>query len=197
MTERRGKAVTGWLLGVLLIAALSHVAVVYAYPRLIMRGAWEAMAEAADPNGLIHAPLPDATSRTVVRPSPDLLYSVCIFDLAAGPWAIGLAVPETYMSVSLYAMNTDNFFTVNDRQIDRESLRLLIVPGAVDEVPAADGTLVVRSPSERGIALVRFFAGRGDQADNIEAARRTLRCGAAAHTAEMSPSPRARRLGGD
>lgn len=187
----------GWLLGVALIAALTHLAAVHAYPRLLMHGAWEAISRSADDTGLVHAPRPDATSRTVVRPSPDLVYSVCLYDLAAGPWSIRLEVPDSYVSVSLYAMNTDNFFTVNDRQATAGTMELLIVSGPVDEYESASGgrPLVVRAPGERGMALVRYFAGSGANAAAIEAARRTLACGPAASRAEMAPSDRARRLG--
>ncbi|WP_405225269.1 DUF1254 domain-containing protein [Lentisalinibacter sediminis] len=201
MSERRkGRSpgrLAAWLLGVALIAAFTHLAAVHVYPRLLMHGAWQAISEVADDTGLLHAPRPDATSRTVVRPSPDLVYSVCLYDLAAGPWSIRLEVPDSYMSVSLYAMNTDNFFTVNDRQAPRGSMELLIVSGPVDEYEAATGgrPLVVRAPGERGMALVRYFAGSGANAAAIEAARRTLACGPGASRAEMAPSDRARRTG--
>lgn len=198
--ELRGRLRGGlpaWLLGVALIAAFTHLAAVHAYPRLLMRGAWEAISRSADDSGLVHAPRPDAAARTVVRPSPDLVYSVCLYDLAAGPWSIRLEVPDSYVSVSLYAMNTDNFFTVNDRQAPGGSMELLIVSGPVDEYEASTGgrPLVVRAPDERGMALVRYFAGSGANAAAIEAARRTLACGPAASRAEMTPSDRARRTG--
>src|SRR6056297_2485823 len=155
MSERRkGRlrgGLRGWLLGVALIAAFTHLAAVHAYPRLLMHGAWEAIARSADDTGLVHAPRPDATSRTVVRPSPDLVYSVCLYDLAAGPWSIRLEVPDSYVSVSLYAMTTDIFFAVNDRQATGGSMELLIVSGPVDEYEPATGgrPLVVRAPGEQ------------------------------------------------
>jgi len=195
MNERRTGTLTGWLLGVMLIAALTHLTVVYAYPRLVMRGAWEALSRVVDDNGLLHAPRPDANSRTVVRPSPDLLYSVCLFDLSAGSWSIRLEVPDTYMSLSLYAMNTDNFFTINDRQTTGGEVEVRIVSGPVDETGAEGQPLVVRAPGERGLALMRYFAGDGADAEAIEAARQTLACGPAVSRAEMAPSDRARHMG--
>lgn len=193
--RRRYPAVVRWLAGVLAVAIVTHVAAIHAYPRLVMGTAWERIAEAADADGLIHAPRPDAEARTVVRPSPDLLYSVCVYDLEDGPWSVRAAIPETYMSVSLYAMNTDNFFTINDQQIDRGRLELLIVDGPVDQVRAPGRPLVVRSPTTRGIALFRYFAGDGvSAAAAIEAARRSLDCGPAHPPSEMSPSSRARSV---
>jgi uncharacterized membrane protein len=196
---RRGRRrFIGWLAGVLAIAAATHVAAIQAYPRLVMGTAWNRLSEAAGPDGLIHAPRPDAASRTVVRPSPDLLYSVCVYDLEAGPWSVKTAIPKTYMSVSLYAMNTDNFFTINDQQIDSGELRFIIVDGPVDDVRTTGRPLIVRSPTTRGIALFRYFAG-GDVSDaaQIDSARRGLECGRAPQPAELGPSPRARSVSGD
>ena len=58
----------------------------------------------------------DENARAIVRPSPDLLYAGCAFDLADGPLRIQATVPrDTYWSLSMFAANTDNFFVVNDR----------------------------------------------------------------------------------
>lgn len=189
MTERRqGKAFLVWLAGTAVVALLVHAAAVWGYPRLAMHKAWESIAAAADVHGLLHAPRPDAGSRTVVRPSPDIVYSVCLYDLDRGQWSLRLRPPGSYVSVSLYAMNTDNFFTVNDSQIQGDQLDLRIVSGAVDDTPAKGRPVVVKAPGRRGIALVRFFAGRGGQAAAIDAARRTLACAPAARGAEMLPA---------
>ncbi len=189
MNERGRRAgPVAWLAGTIVVAILVHAAAVWGYPRLVMRVAWNAMSASADVNGLLHAPRPDASSRTVVRPSPDIVYSVCVYDLDRGQWSIRLRPPDSYVSVSLYAMNTDNFFTVNDSDIQGDTLDLRIVSGALDETPVTGRPVVVKAPGRRGIALVRFFAGRGERAEAIEAARRTLRCAPAARGAEMLPA---------
>ena len=93
-------------------------------------------------------------SREVVRPSPDLLYSACPFDLSRGPLRITAAVPDSYFSISAFADNTDNFFVINDRQIKAARVELTLARQGSDYRGGA-GERVVRSPSDEGILLVR------------------------------------------
>src|SRR5262249_38983893 len=66
----------------LAIALLVHSGTLYALPRLVIRRALSRMGE---PNSIHFASPPTAASRMVVRPSPDLLYASCPFDLSSGP----------------------------------------------------------------------------------------------------------------
>jgi len=71
------------------------------------------------PNTILHAPRPTSRSRGVVRPSPDMLYSICVYDLSAAGGAVRVSthdMPETYWSVSLFDVDTNNFYALNDRQ---------------------------------------------------------------------------------
>jgi uncharacterized membrane protein len=106
-------------LTLLATAILVHLLVVWATPRLIMNRlmtgpAAQAMAMR---NQAAFPPAVDASARRVVMPSPDLLYSVNVFDVSAGPVRVranpGL---PSYWSIALYAANSDNFFVLNDRQ---------------------------------------------------------------------------------
>ena len=69
-----------------------------------------------------------ASSRDIVLPSPDLLYSVCVFDVSQGPVRV-TANPQlkSYWSVALYAANSDNFFVINDRKAGDKPVDLWLV----------------------------------------------------------------------
>src|SRR5262245_60261657 len=64
------------------IELLVHSDKLYALPRLARRRALSRMGES---NSMHFASPPTAASRMVVRPSPDLLYASCPFDLSSGP----------------------------------------------------------------------------------------------------------------
>lgn len=104
----------------------------------------------------------DATARTVVRPSPDLLYTACVFDLSNGPLHITAPVQASYVSVSGFAADTSNFFSLNDSEIAAEAsgqkrINLLLVHEA-DTAESNDlniSTHRVLSPSKRGLILFR------------------------------------------
>jgi uncharacterized membrane protein len=154
-------------LALLAAAALVHLLVVHLLPSFLMGVAMARIAGAAAANVAVFPPRPDATSRGVVRPSPDLLYGVCAFDVREGPLRIRAEVPlDAYWSLSMFAANTDNFFVVNDRQSGGGALVdvVLAQPGAVVDVPP--GAELVEAPSGRGIVLTR----------KLYRARRTLVC---------------------
>jgi uncharacterized membrane protein len=109
-------------------------------------------------NIALPAPPADANTRTVVRLSPDLLYTACVFDLSGGQLHLSAPVPPGYLSISGFAANTDNFFAVNDSdaRVDadgRHRLDLLLTADA--RTPAPPGMRVVVAPSQRGLVLFR------------------------------------------
>jgi uncharacterized membrane protein len=165
-----------WLVFTVAIAAVVHVGLVIATPRVIM---WRTMTTIARVghgyNTIAHARRPTATSRGIVRPSPDLLYSTCVFDLDAAGGALRVharGMPRTYWSVSAFDDDTNNFFVENDRQ----------AKGGVDFIIAAPGhyvdtTLpVVAAPSVRGLVLFRTLINDETRLAEIDQARRGAAC---------------------
>lgn len=138
-------------------AVLSHLGTVLAAPYVLMDGAMTRMLRHAGkaPNQWIHPPRVTEKSRRVVRPSPDLAYSVCVYDLANGPVRVTAAAWDDYMSVSVFAANSDNVFVINDRQAPAGVDLTIVREG---EAPPAGAGLVVASPSDRGIVLQRRVA---------------------------------------
>lgn len=168
----------GWLsflLVVAIVAIAAHVAVVMAMPRVIMNAAMKRLEQssAAAAPGWRHAPRTTPDSRAIVRPSPDLAYSACVYDLNEGPVRITMAPGADYWSLSLYAANSDNFFTRNDRAAPEGVAITLIRRGA--RAPADAGE-IVESPSVRGIAIQRRLAPTAAAFANADAARRGDRC---------------------
>lgn len=109
-------------------------------------------------NVALPAPRADAHARTVVRPSPDLLYTACVFDLGKGPLHITAPVQDGYVSVSGFGADSSNFFAVNDRNTPvaadgRKRFDLLLTNG--EPVTAPEGARVIVSPSTRGLVLFR------------------------------------------
>ncbi len=137
-------------------AVIVHLAVILATPNLIMGVALKRLSFGEQKiNVWSHGPRTSEASRTVVRPSPDLAYSSCVYDLSKGPVRIMAAKAADYMSVSVYAANSDNIFAINDRQAPNGVQLVLVAKGQV--APTGLGT-VVHSPTLRGIVLERRLA---------------------------------------
>lgn len=163
-------------LGLMLaVAILAHVAAMWALPRLVM---WKTMDMLQDlaggkPNAALRPDLPDHTARTVVMPSPDLLYVICVYDLARGPVLLSAdRFPPGYWSLALYDARSDNFLTINDRQQLGRPLALVITETTS---PPGDARFVA-SPSTRGIALFRSLLLDPAERETIDAARATMQC---------------------
>jgi uncharacterized membrane protein len=131
-------------------------------------------------NTMYHAKRPDGDYRGVVRPSPDQLYSACVYDLSAGPVVFeGTAPANSYWSLSFFQHNTDNFFVINDRQIGGQSYRFVLVQAGQDVGKKFVNEKIIRSPSSTGIVLQRVFISSDETAQELDAQRTLSTCAVA------------------
>lgn len=130
-------------------------------------------------NVALPAPPTTAESRTIVRPSPDLLYVACVYDLSKGPLLVRAPHTPTYLSLSAFADDTDNFFAMNDRGPGGTNglAMLLVPPGDASSPPAiAAGATRVESPSLRGIVLARVRVDHPDRVPELVELQRKVAC---------------------
>lgn len=175
----RGPQLVLLVLGVLALALAVHIAVVSAAPKVIMAAAIQRISgNGRAVNRWVFGPRVTAASRGVVRPSPDLAYATCVYDLHQGPVRVTAEpqVGETagnYMSVSVYDAKTDNIFTIDDRAAPQGVDFVLALKGQA----TPRGAKVVISPSRRGIVLDRRLAPTPEAFAAADRARRGDSCG--------------------
>lgn len=164
-----------WAAGTVALAAVFHILTIFGLPYGIMDRAMAGIANQA--GGVNKAVYPDratAASRGIVRPSPDLLYTACVYDVSEQPVKLTSPVPDTYWSLSTFASNTDNFFVVNDRQV--KSGRIEIILAADGNTKTEKGIPVVVTPSTKGIVLFRSLVTSEEARAEIDAMRRQSNC---------------------
>ena len=165
-----------WGLFTLVLAAAVHWVVVSQAPNFIM---WRAMGRVAQGkvNSISHGERATDASRAIVKPSPDLLYSTCSFDVSRRPLKIVTGAPaDTYWSVALYADNTDNFFVLNDTAAKGQPATIILLgPGQSAPVDTA-GTITVNAPTARGLVLFRTLINDDKREGEIDQARRLATC---------------------
>jgi uncharacterized membrane protein len=152
-----------WLLwtavGTLAVAIVIHFVTLTMIPLDIMN---KTMAK-YPLNQLMKGKQTDSESRGVVRPSPDLVYSIVCYDVSKEPIRLTAKVPtDTYWSVSMFQENTDNFFVMNDRQAKSNPAEIVLVKEGT-KVTDAGNAQVVASPTDRGILLVRHLLQSDDK----------------------------------
>jgi uncharacterized membrane protein len=160
-------------LALVLCAALaSHAAGLVLVPRAIFGSVVGRPFDGRGTNELGHRELPKP-GMGAWGPSPDLLYSKCVYDVSAGPVRVTTPVPEGYWSMSVYAENTDLVAVVSDRELPEHRLDAVL---ALAGQPTPPGVRVIHVPSARGAAFFRTLVE--DPADEaaLDALRRQGRC---------------------
>jgi uncharacterized membrane protein len=164
----------GPLLAMLVTAAIVAVGAVLALPQVIMHVALDRMAERTGVNQFYHAPLTTPENQTIVRPSPDLAYSACPYDLSQGPLRIEVQpVPGRYSSLSVFDARTDVIFVRNDAQARGQAYGITL---ALPHHRVAAGADVVRTDYPRGVALIRLLLKEPGEAAAVEAERAKSTC---------------------
>ncbi|MCL4671748.1 MAG: DUF1254 domain-containing protein [Sphingomonadaceae bacterium] len=156
----------------------AHVYTVQAAPAFIMGRAMDAMEQRGVPlHAFSLAPRTTPQTQTVVRPSPDLAYSVCRydFDQLDGPLTVRMAAWDNYSSVSFFDGETNNFLTVRGDGKARE----VVLHG-----PAPVSSRAHRSPTTKGLILIRRLAPTQADYDRVTGVSASDLC-----TADPSPAP--------
>lgn len=170
-----------WILGIALGAWICQYLLALAVPYAVMGLLHKRGGESYGHNRIQVMTRVDATSRTVVRPSPDLLYAMCIYDLDHGPLRIVAPVPDRYWSMQFYQMNTDNYAGLTNQRDEHwrigTTAEVTLLPPGGD--PSAYSGEIVESPTKRGVVLLRASAiGEGnDQEQALEESRCTSLAG--------------------
>lgn len=158
--------------GLFVAAATAWAAIAY-IPYGLMNVAMDRLGQGGV-NKMSYGNLATPERQPVVRPSPDLAYSSCPYDLSAGPVAIEVApVPGRYSSLSIFDAATDVIFVRNDVEAGGKPFRI-IVARAGQTVPK--GAEVVRTDHDRGIALVRLLLKDPTEIGALDAVRRQSSC---------------------
>ena len=157
-------------------AVIGHVGLVLAVPNALMGVAMDRISQGgAVINRFQFGDRTTEKSRGVVRPSPDLAYSTCVYDLSEGPLLVTAAPSpgQGYVSLSVFAANTDNIAALDSSQYPQGIRFVLAMKGQAS--PA--GERVIESPSARGIILDRRLAPTAEKFAEVDQARRADSCG--------------------
>src|SRR5438105_7615311 len=105
----------------LVLGIIAYYVVLHVVPIRLMAAAEDRLTKMRNTgtNTMHHGRAPTHRARQIVMPSPDLIYSSCVYDLSSGPLRIAGTLPpaDHYWSLSLYAHNTDNYYVLNDREL--------------------------------------------------------------------------------
>jgi uncharacterized membrane protein len=140
----------------------------------LMEGAVRRLSARAGLNMMSYGTLANPANQPIVRPSPDLAYSSCAYDLSNGPLLINyVPVEGRYSSLSVFDARTDVVFVRNDVQAGGKPFRIAV---ARDGQKVPDGIETVRVGYDRGIALVRLLLADPKEIAQFDSVRRQSNC---------------------
>jgi uncharacterized membrane protein len=166
-----------WILPIALFgvtACAAWYATVAAVPAALMKIAISRLEERGGSNVMAHGNLSTPANQPVVRPSPDLAYSTCPFDLSKGAVLIThVPVVGRYSSLSVFDARTDVAFVRNDAQAQGKPYQVAL---AREGQAVPKGVTVVRLKYDRGIALIRLLLNAPSEIAALDPARRQSTC---------------------
>ena len=87
----------------IILGFLIHIGFIYYFPYLKVWMIFQNAEALSSVNVPFYRDVPTANSREVVRPSPDLMYSGCGYDVTYDPLVIKTDIPNTYWSISFFS----------------------------------------------------------------------------------------------
>ena len=157
----------------LIVAVATAWAAIWAIPYGLMNVAIERLGQGGI-NTMSYGNLATPERQPVVRPSPDLAYSSCPYDLSKGPVAINVVpTPGRYNSLSIFDAATDVIFVRNDVEAGAKPFRIIV---ARDGQAVPNGAEIVRTNHDHGIALIRLLLKDPAEIGALDVVRRQSSC---------------------
>ncbi len=180
-----------WILGALLLGGIVHLSTVLAMPQAATQDAYSRLAQFTPVNAVVPLEPPSASNATMPFMDPAFAVAVCRYDLSNGPLKLSAPLSQTYTSVTFYNRNSLAYYAINDRAAGRRAIELdlmteeqhAVVPE--EEIVTAADRLIIESPTERGLIVLRALA---PEPNLMAMARRAL----AGAQGRIEPLPSAR-----
>ncbi len=153
-----------WLLAGALLGGVVHLVAVLILPQTATQDAYSRLSPIAQVNTVVTVPQPAPQSEVMPFMDPAFASAVCRYDLSGGPIKLTVPVSPAYTSVSFYTRRGVAYYAINDRSAGRRQIELQLMTAAQraelsedEDVTAAD-RLIVESPSDTGLILMRALA---------------------------------------
>ena len=165
-----------------LAAAAGHIFVLKKTPSVIMNKAMTAMDQrGVETHGFTLSPRLTPQTQTVVRPSPDLAYSICLYDFSQGGILhVSAAAYDNYASISFFDSETNNFATLRVGKNEDNAGKTFRLYPPTHRIPPnfkiADDPMRIDAPTSRGIILIRRLAPRLTDYERVVSIASTDQC---------------------
>lgn len=167
----------------LVLGGVVHLVSIMAMPRLAQNDAFARLMRLGEANRTIQIPDPTPFAAVLPRMDPATVNAACVYDLSQGPLQVRVPTTPDLTTVAFFTRDGRFFYALNDRAANRRAIELQLMTGPQraalpqdEEITAAD-RLIVESPGERGIVIIRAFVREPGARDAIRKLMEGARCG--------------------
>jgi hypothetical protein len=165
-----------YIAGSLFIAVVFALYGIYTMPsRLLKEQNEEYLRKAGGYNIFVHLPRADAQWDGFVAPSPDLMYSILVFNIREHPLVVEFPPFPGYWVNQMVADNTDSFAYIGSRTEGDRGVKILLYSDTTPSFKSLEGIRMFKSPSLTGTLLLRYLIKSDDDLKKIEDIRSTIR----------------------
>lgn len=164
MKWRRTSPLIGWqvLLAAVVAAGIVHIATTLSVPATVKASAYKRLAATLTANKMVVLPPTTPASQPLPFLPPDARFAVCRFDIADGPVAVSVTLPERGWLVTVHSASGDVFYAAPGQDVRSMDLSIRIVPATerfLGFLPGGrslegDGSSI-SSPTRQGLVLLR------------------------------------------
>ena len=152
-----------WMLGGVVLGGIIHIIVILTLPRLAEETVWTRIAAYEAANRMVILHKVEAGQPNPLGLDPDLIYGLCVIDLASGPAYLSGILPDAFWSVALFNEAGIVTYSTTNRDGIGQTLELGIFNAAQtrllaqQQLDVAEGLLVVEATSDKLFAVVRLI----------------------------------------
>ncbi|MGB6177105.1 MAG: hypothetical protein WBF43_12395 [Methylocella sp.] len=166
-----------WLLGVLAVAGITHIAAVFALPEFAAKDAYARISELAKPGQLAILPPSRPEKQVIPFADPAMVQSVCPFNLSQGGLRLHADVEGGRLLIFSFRTSAGQvFYSMTDLAAQQGKIDVVVLTAAQLEIveaeddedePSQDLRLI--APEPRGFVIVSALAAyRSERADAEE-----------------------------
>ncbi|SRR5581483_2149530 len=171
-----------WIIAGTLLGGIVHLITVLLLPRSATLDAYSRLVPLAPVNTMAAVPAPSAKHAVMPYMDPAFATAVCRYDLAKGPIKLTAPVRAAYTSATFYTRRGVAYYAINDRAAGRSVIELELMTSAQraelpedEDITAAD-RLIVESPTETGLIVLRALAPEPSLMAKAEEALAAAKC---------------------
>jgi uncharacterized membrane protein len=173
-----------WLAGILVVAGITHIAAIFALPKLAAKDVFARVSELAKPGQAPILPLALTGKSFISFPDPAMVQSICPFNLSEGGLRLHADVePDRFLSLSFRTSTGDVFYSMSDLAAQQGRIDVVVLTPAQLEVVEADDDednpsqdLRLIAPEAKGFVIISALAAYQGERTAAEERVKSVAC---------------------